>query len=226
MSLYFCFSKRGFCGFYRYSALVVVVVAALQELSFRGLAWTFRQYPSMPSNHKIRRPGIDRNQELGQAYFVLVTWGGNVPDHLTSLCQDVNVMLQLPVKLQRQCVEYLHDDINALKAVRLMNREFKALATNSLFRTVVLTIEDESADKFTNVVQSSLVSLVRRVIINTFDPSEDYSDCESDEDNETAVMEIPAAFGAVLLKIGGFPNLEEVEVRYTRACHGVTIWSQ
>jgi hypothetical protein len=76
-------------------------------------------------------------------------------------------MLQIPVELRRHCLDFLHDDAETLKAVRLSCKDLGTLATETLFRTAVLNHEERSTDNFKKLTRSPLKGLVRYVIINT-----------------------------------------------------------
>jgi hypothetical protein len=69
-------------------------------------------------------------------------------------------MIALPVELQRLCLDPLNDDVDSLKAVRLVNRHLNALASEFLFQTVILGHTDKSAGRFIKVLGSSLKQLI------------------------------------------------------------------
>ncbi|KAJ4363517.1 hypothetical protein N0V83_009812 [Neocucurbitaria cava] len=118
-------------------------------------------------------------------------------------------MSQLPVELRRQCLEYLN--VETLKTVRLINKELGSLGTEILFRTAILNNWDDGADNFVNIVQSSLNSLVRRVVINTsYDP--EYVGAGQEEE------EFRESFGQAIAILCDFENVDEVVVNFAREC--------
>lgn len=120
-------------------------------------------------------------------------------------------MLKLPVELRRRCLDFLHDDAEALQALRLVNKEVGTLGTETLFRTVILNHTDESAERFTFFLRSSLNPLARRVIINTSDDPEHSGD-------EQAKADVLQSFGDALELLWKLANLKEVQVKFAREC--------
>ncbi|KAF1847457.1 uncharacterized protein K460DRAFT_363529 [Cucurbitaria berberidis CBS 394.84] len=123
-------------------------------------------------------------------------------------------MLQLPVELRRQCLDYLKDDTKALRAVRLAHSQLRSLATEILFRTATLNHTDESAEKLTCLVQSPLHSMVRCVVINTSTNPKIMD--EDDEDDDDA--NILKSFGKAIAIVCILENLEEVVLNFEREC--------
>jgi hypothetical protein len=71
-------------------------------------------------------------------------------------------LLSLPTELQQQCFNYL-DGAN-LKSVRLTSRILRDIATELLFALVTLRIAEESAYRFTSLVNDvSLQCCIRTV---------------------------------------------------------------
>jgi hypothetical protein len=75
--------------------------------------------------------------------------------------------LEIPVELRYHCINFLDNDVQLLKAVRLSCKDLSTLATQTLFQTAVLNHNEKSAEKFKKLIKSPLESLVHRVIINT-----------------------------------------------------------
>lgn len=125
-------------------------------------------------------------------------------------------MLQLPVELWRQCIE-CHDnddDIESLKALRLVNKELQTIATEVLFRTITLNHNEESAQKLKTLAESNLNQFVRRIVINTSsDPNS-----QGVHQEETNLLE---SFEEAIKTIDMFRNMEEAELRFARECTGI-----
>lgn len=77
--------------------------------------------------------------------------------------------LSLPVELQRQCLNYL-DGAN-LKLVRLTCKSLSDVATEILFALVTLRVTEESADRFTNLVNDASLSRCIRTVYSPMAPS-------------------------------------------------------
>jgi hypothetical protein len=93
---------------------------------------------------------------------------------------QITKMITLPVELQRLCLKPLHRNVDALKAVRLVNRHLNVLTTELLFRTVVLNHTEKSASRFVGILNSSLEHVVRHVIINTSEDPRGHYEQESE----------------------------------------------
>lgn len=124
-------------------------------------------------------------------------------------------MLRLPVELRRCCLQLLKDDVETLKAIRLVNKDLGNLATKILFRTATLNNTNQSADKFCTLLASDFSSMVRRVVVHTSDDPEHTS---WDDDEETEEAEVVEAFSKAIAIICDFEKLEEVEVKFAREC--------
>ncbi|KAF2737493.1 hypothetical protein EJ04DRAFT_510349 [Polyplosphaeria fusca] len=118
-------------------------------------------------------------------------------------------MFQLPVELQRQCIETL--DVESLKHLRLTARGLLDVSTEVLFYTVSLLPTDESAAKYTKVLgDGRFRSLVRRVIFNTsVDPLDEY---------ETEESELIGSFEEATRAVAYFGNVREVELKFAVNC--------
>ena len=60
--------------------------------------------------------------------------------------------LSLPVELQRQCINYL--DTLTLKSMRLVSQSTKEVTTEALFEVATLRFTEDSADRFTTLIQN------------------------------------------------------------------------
>ncbi len=126
-------------------------------------------------------------------------------------------MLQLPVELQRQCLDYLKDDITTLTAARLVNRELGITASEVLFSTLLLVRSDESAERFTQFAQSSLKDLARRVIISAVNlDTASYKHLFTRP--ELKVLE---SFAAALPLLQEMSNVDEVHLVFSEDCNGL-----
>lgn len=145
-------------------------------------------------------------------------------------------MLQLPIELRRLCLEAL--ELNAvfpnevvgehfvqdgldqpttpcsttLKALRFVNKGLDTLATEHLFRTVILNHTDESVAKLGRVISSTHRTLVRRVIINTGEDPE-YSGNGQEEE-----AEMKESFLQAIMNLKDIENLTEVDLKFAREC--------
>ncbi|KAI4955987.1 hypothetical protein J4E91_000197 [Alternaria rosae] len=136
-------------------------------------------------------------------------------------------MLQLPVELQRSCVDFLSDDLATLKALRLVNKGFHELASESLFRTVSFTNVKSSPERFANIVHSSLRNYVQNVIINTSDhPDEDEDEDEEEEDDDdddngkylADEDKILCTFSDAIARLAQLERLKRVELKFSSIC--------
>jgi hypothetical protein len=128
-------------------------------------------------------------------------------------------MFQLPLELQYQCVRSF--DVATLKSFRLVNKSALALATEILFGTINLLPTDNSAENYTQILDDAKLSrLVRRVIFNT---SEDPLEDDRDEEEESEFLD---SFKNAMLSVTKFPRLEEVELRFARACSVPGAWNR
>ena len=118
-------------------------------------------------------------------------------------------MIQLPVELQRSCIDYLSDDLATLKALRLVSKGFHELASESLFRTVSFTNVENSPERFLNIVDSSLRKHVRHAIINT----SDHPDEERDE-----YPDMLSTFADAIAKLAQLEALKRVELKFSSIC--------
>lgn len=119
-------------------------------------------------------------------------------------------MLNLPIELQRNCVQYL--DIKALKSLRTVNKAVLPLSTEKLFHTISLFPGEESSAKFTQVLENGdLNPLVHKVIFDTSSPT----DYELEREKE---KEIDKDFKKTMHTVGKFLNLREVELRFSGEC--------
>ncbi|KAI4670450.1 uncharacterized protein J4E79_000731 [Alternaria viburni] len=118
-------------------------------------------------------------------------------------------MLQLPVELQRSCIDFLSDDLATLKALRLVSKGFHELASESLFRTVSFTNVENSPERFLNIFHSSLRKHVRQAIINTSD--------HPDEEVE-GYPDILSTFADAIAKLAQLEGLKRVELKFSSVC--------
>ncbi|KAJ4298128.1 hypothetical protein N0V90_006027 [Kalmusia sp. IMI 367209] len=118
----------------------------------------------------------------------------------------------LPVELQRQCLQQL--DVPTLKSFRLVNKAVLELSTEILFGTVSLYPSDESAEKYTAILENeTLRALVRTAIFNTNDdPDVDDSNRNREE------SDFLESYDEAVRKVSQFSNLREVQVKFARAC--------
>ncbi|KAJ4336297.1 hypothetical protein N0V95_008644 [Ascochyta clinopodiicola] len=123
-------------------------------------------------------------------------------------------MLQLPAELQRLCIEYLDDDADTLKVVRLVNNELGNLATEVLFSKAILNPTDESAEKFMELMQDKFSDKVRCVVINTsLDP-----DLEDEEAGALPESEVLPSFADAIGSLSSFRNLQELQLKFALEC--------
>jgi hypothetical protein len=120
-------------------------------------------------------------------------------------------MLQLPVEIRRLCLEALGDDGEALKATRLVNKELGVLATEILFRRAILNNTEDSAEKFRQLLGSTLNPHIHRLVINTSDDPE-YTGGGREE------AELSESFLEMLRVMHEVRNLEEVELKFAKEC--------
>ncbi|KAF2248195.1 hypothetical protein BU26DRAFT_458336 [Trematosphaeria pertusa] len=121
-------------------------------------------------------------------------------------------MLQLPIELQRQCVQFV--DPEFLKSLRFVSKDALPIATEALFSTIVLQPSDESAAKYTHILESEKLNpLVRTVIFNTDDDPDADPDWASNEEKEPL-----ESFLDALRAVFKFPNLRKVELKFAREC--------
>jgi hypothetical protein len=119
-------------------------------------------------------------------------------------------MFNLPVELQRHCVQYL--DVATLKSLRTVNKSVFALATEALFHTVSLLHSDESASKYTQILEDSKLSpLVRKVIFDTSSPEDENLPSNEEKD-------LNEEFRVAMRMVGKFENLCEVELKFSEEC--------
>ena len=118
-------------------------------------------------------------------------------------------MLQLPVELQRSCIDFLSNDLATLKALRLVSKGFHELASESLFRTVSFTNVENSPERFLNIFHSSLRKHVRHAIINTSD--------HPDEQVE-GYPDILSTFADAIAKLAQLEGLKRVELKFSSVC--------
>lgn len=132
-------------------------------------------------------------------------------------------MLQLPIELRRQCVDSLAEGLegldsseedwdcsNALKALRLVNRDLGSIASEHLFRRVVFDPTDDSIERFIKVMQSNLSPLVLDVVIDVSvaEPRVLYIE----------EAEVEESFVAAVKAIEQCHNLEGIEIRFSDEC--------
>jgi hypothetical protein len=122
---------------------------------------------------------------------------------------QITKMITLPVELQRLCLKPLHRNVDALKAVRLVNRHLNVLTTELLFRTVVLNHTEKSASRFVGILNSSLEHVVRHVIINTSEDPRGHYEQES---------EIEMPFAEAISILHKFSHLEGVSLKFSEEC--------
>ncbi|PSN73349.1 hypothetical protein BS50DRAFT_568904 [Corynespora cassiicola Philippines] len=118
-------------------------------------------------------------------------------------------MFQLPLTLQQKCIELL--EFSSLKSLRLVSKASLPITTEALFNVVVFHPSDESAAKYSHIVEDSkLKKLVQKVIINTDD--------DPDTELEQPEKEVPDYLRAALRHLGKFPNLKEAELKFAFNC--------
>jgi hypothetical protein len=118
-------------------------------------------------------------------------------------------MLQLPVELRRLCLESLEHERADLKNLRLINKELGVLASEILFRKVILNNTEESAEKFGGLLRSLLNPLVHNVEINTSESPKIGGGGDSEGE-----ADISESFLEVMRLIHEFLRLEEVELKF------------
>jgi hypothetical protein len=119
-------------------------------------------------------------------------------------------MLQLPVELRKHCLNLLNDS-DALKAVRLVNKELSTVATETMFHTAVLRNEDESGSCFFKLVDSPLRALIRRVAIHTSNDPRYQGGGQEEAD-------LQDGFIKAFRFLPQIENLREVEVNFAEEC--------
>jgi hypothetical protein len=120
------------------------------------------------------------------------------------------IMFNLPVELQRHCVQYL--DVATLKSLRTVNKSILALATEALFHTVSLFHHDESATRYTQILEDSKLSpLVRKVVFDTSNSENEHLDGNEEKD-------LNEEFRVAMRVVGKFENLCEVELKFSDEC--------
>jgi hypothetical protein len=124
-------------------------------------------------------------------------------------------MRYIPVELRCHCVNFLDDDAETLKAVRLSCKDLGTLATQTLFRTAVLNHNEKSADNFKELTNSTLKELVRHAIINT---RGHWSTDDPYVRGPTTECEIVESFKEAIRLLPQLKNLEAVELRFAEKC--------
>lgn len=138
-------------------------------------------------------------------------------------------MIQLPVELQRGCIDFLSDDLATLKALRLVNKGFHELASESLFRTVSFTNVGNSPERFLNIIHSSLRKHVRHAIINTSEnpdgeqneEDEDEEEDDDDDDNGKYLADGPdilCTFADAITRLPQLESLKRIELKFSSIC--------
>ncbi|KAI4713117.1 hypothetical protein J4E89_002095 [Alternaria sp. Ai002NY15] len=135
-------------------------------------------------------------------------------------------MIQLPVELQRGCIDVLSDDLATLKALRLVNKGFHELASESLFRTVSFTNVGNSPERFLNIIHSSLRKHVRHAIINTSEhpdreQNEDEEEDDDDDDNGKYLADGPdilCTFADAIAQLPQLESLKRIELKFSSVC--------
>ncbi|KAI4690734.1 uncharacterized protein J4E88_002207 [Alternaria novae-zelandiae] len=138
-------------------------------------------------------------------------------------------MIQLPVELQRGCIDFLSDDLATLKALRLVNKGFHELASESLFRTVSFTNVGNSPERFLNIIHSSLQKHVRHAIINTSEhpdreqneEDEDEEQDDDDDDNGRYLADGPdilCTFADAITQLPQLESLKRTELKFSSIC--------
>jgi hypothetical protein len=122
-------------------------------------------------------------------------------------------MLQLPVEIRRLCLESLEHDREDLKNARLVNKELGFLASEILFRKAILNNTEESAEKFRELLKSSLNALVHNVEINTSEDPEYTGGGQDEADNSESFLEM-------MRLIHEFSKLEEVGLNFAKEVAG------
>jgi hypothetical protein len=121
-------------------------------------------------------------------------------------------MLELPVELQRNCIEFLSSHVTTLKAVRLVNKLLNELASETLFHTVSFTNNKNSPPRFTQTANSSLRKHIRHVIITTSD----------DHDPGLPIYRIPTkilgAFKDAIELLPQLERMERVDLKFSSFC--------
>jgi hypothetical protein len=125
-------------------------------------------------------------------------------------------MLILPVELRRSCLSFLKYDAEALRALRLTNKDLSILATEVLFRIAVLNHSDESAGRLMNLMKSPFRGIIHRVVINTSDDPENTGEEE---------MEVNTSFGQAIVLLKELDKLEAVELKFAPECEADPDWA-
>ncbi|CAG5156522.1 uncharacterized protein ALTATR162_LOCUS4319 [Alternaria atra] len=124
-------------------------------------------------------------------------------------------MQRLPVELKQLCIEGLDDDADALKALRLVNKELGTLATKALFSKAVLNPTDESAAIFKKLVQSKYSENVQCVVINTsLCPDTEYEFYWSRAEESEILESFTDAIGF----LHSFPRLDGLQLIFAVEC--------
>jgi hypothetical protein len=120
-------------------------------------------------------------------------------------------MVHIPVELRRHCLDFLNDDAETLKAVRLSCKDLGTLATQTLFLTAVLNHKEKSAANFKELIRSPLKGLVRHVIVNT-------RGHWSTRGGHIEECEILETFNEAIKLLPQFEKLEAVELKFAEEC--------
>lgn len=120
-------------------------------------------------------------------------------------------MLLLPVELKRLCIEFLDDNADALKQLRLVNHEIGTLATQAFFHTTVLNPTGDSAKILAALVHSKFRRDVKCVIINDFNFE---ADEDEDPDDSPEELEVTESYSEALASLCKFENLQELRLRF------------
>jgi hypothetical protein len=132
----------------------------------------------------------------------------------------------LPVEIQRQIIEYIHD-VTDLRNLRLVSRQITGYATEQLFRNIMLANNECSAKKLEKVLAcASLASLVKSAV---FDMGscyysglsvflEAYSNTEAFRHPDCIPQNfVYSAVHAVIKKMDGrCPNLSKITIRFSK----------
>jgi hypothetical protein len=124
-------------------------------------------------------------------------------------------MLLLPGELKRLCIEFLDDNADALKQLRLVNHEIGTLATQAFFHTTVLNPTGDSAKILAALVHSKFRRDVKCVIINDFNFE---ADEDEDPDDSPEELEVTESYSEALASLCKFENLQELRLRFAVEC--------
>lgn len=117
-------------------------------------------------------------------------------------------MERLPLELQTHCIGSLEDDPDALKSLRLTSKYLEQLATEVLFKKVILRNDEHSGTRFRYLTESRLNPFVHTAIFTT-------SRAPGNTSRMPNHSQIAESFEDVFESIPNLQNLKGVQVKFT-----------